>query len=990
MAEEPPASLSLVLHALRDLLRDGRKHAVLREVPLKLRKGEQTVHLDLLLLPSVFAPEDWSMTFLEGLLRKPLREYRGKRLIELGTGSGWISLALLRLSELHEALGVDLNPQAVLLARLNAILNGYDEAGSERPDRLAARFHSAESDLLSVPRQCGLAADLIVACIPQVPAKSADFETSQGLHDLSNYALVQGLFEDQFGLGLNARALRESLCLLEHDGRVILNLAGRPGLPVLQQMFRRRGFEPKPLWHFRVQQAADTDIQPLVELEARTGQSFAFHLHRHSPQSLSAKVAQAALQGGHPIFHELWVLEGRPRSSALYGLARELLLLGMESLWERVDLSAASDEQLRFVTRLAEELRHRRTAPYVHEAGDLLFRRRVTDFLRKFHSLPLPPESAFVAPNRGELLQALLLTLTEPGARVVLSSCLREIYGPAVAKFGAEALWAHDDADELVELMPHLRPRLVVLGPPAEGTHPREALHRLLACCETYGAMLVLDETERFVISSRELENRSFAFMAQHILSAHLAVLVGLVHSRPFPDVGLALLFSSHPRLQTGLEVAAEVTYSRISVFNQAYYDSLFQELLTFQVQGLPEKMALPLESAAAPPLSSTVEALLAMPPFSRPAPAADVIRLDYGENEHPIPMRLVAGVLRGFLVPPASAGRTPKSLLQKAREAASGYLAATRLPHVRTEDVVLVQGTLPLLFDAVRALGQELGRPPVVGLPQGSYGVLPALVAAARADLRILATAGPDFLVEPSAVTAAGPLDLLLLTNPANPSGAAYAPELLRALIRQAASRGCRVITDEVFGMLADLDGPLPVGQDRWAGLSQAEMEALLILCGVSKEFAAGGLRLGFAACRSSRWLSAIKALQLAPLPQSTLIAGIDLLAGLPAHWEDLTALRRTLAERRRRLAEALTELGWLLPPSAGRGGLFLFPDVRPVAGGDANRFVLRLEEEAGVRLNTPAWSGTATHARACFALEDAQLDEAIVRLRRWHAQRT
>src|SRR5690349_13128381 len=88
-ASEPPERLAPALHALAARLRGGA-HPILRWLPLELSLGERQARLDLLLLPSIFAPEAWGSTFLEGLLRRPLRSYRGAKILELGTGSGWI------------------------------------------------------------------------------------------------------------------------------------------------------------------------------------------------------------------------------------------------------------------------------------------------------------------------------------------------------------------------------------------------------------------------------------------------------------------------------------------------------------------------------------------------------------------------------------------------------------------------------------------------------------------------------------------------------------------------------------------------------------------------------------------------------------------------------------------------------------------------------------------------------------------------------------
>ena len=57
---------------------------------------------------------------------------------------------------------------------------------------------------------------------------------------------------------------------------------------------------------------------------------------------------------------------------------------------------------------------------------------------------------------------------------------------------------------------------------------------------------------------------------------------------------------------------------------------------------------------------------------------------------------------------------------------------------------------------------------------------------------------------------------------------------------------------------------------------------------------------------------------------------------------------------------------------------------DVSPLAEGDPEGFVLRLEQEARVRLNTPSWSGLTHHARACFAIPEERIEEALVRMER------
>jgi aspartate/methionine/tyrosine aminotransferase/methylase of polypeptide subunit release factors len=978
---EKPESLAPVLHEIVARLSAGPMASPLTHSRLDVSFGERTNRLDLLLLPSMFAPEAWSFTFLEGLLRKPAAFYRGKQVVELGTGSGWVSLALLRFTEVKKVMGVDLNPQAILLARINAVLNGFDHLGCEIPDRLYRRFEAEVSDLLETPRERGFTADLVLGCIPQVISQAADLESTQGLYDLSNYSTAQGLVEDQFGLGLNARALRDALSILDSNGSVILNLAGRPGPEVVSGMFHRRGYSAEVIWRTRVMQAADTDIAPLVELEARSGRPFAFHVHRHSAESVSARLAQVVLKSGQPIFHELQVIEGKPRSEALFPLARALDALGLKELWERVDLSAATDEQLRFVARLAEGFVLSPYAPYTHEAGDLSFRRKLTDFLRKFHGLELSENDAFIGPDRAALLTSLLIALVKPGARVVVSESLRAVYSAVLSHFGADPIWVHGDGHEIAVVLPLLKPRLVLLDAGGPLRHQRAALDLLLSECESMDALLILDESADFKITSHRAENPMLSFLAVHSTSGHLAILFGLVHSQAFPDVELAILLNRYSHLHHGLEAAAEITYSRISWFHQAYYETLFDELLSFRINA-PEPMSVRAASCG-PQLTLAVKNLLQAPALARPAPQAGVQRLDFGENELEVPPAMLASILQGFLTPYQVVGRdTQKQLEHDSRAAVCPYVRATRMPSIVPEQILLGQGTLPLLVDSLNALARMLGRKPTVLIPQGSYGMIPPLLLMICQVVHVLPSTAPDFLATHSAMTHAAPFDVLLLTNPANPSGASYTAEALQSIIKACAQRGAHVILDEVFGLLAHLDGPLPLHQDRWKGLSEGEKKALLIVGGVSKEFAAGGLRFGFAASADSSWLDAMAAARSAPLPQYLLGVAKALFTNFEMHVTEIEHLREKLCQRRGRLATGLRELGFHIE-IAGRGGLFFLVDTSRLDGGDPEGFVLRLEADAGVRLNTPAWSGLTSHARACFAIPEARVEAVLERLR-------
>ena len=50
--------------------------------------------LTMMVIPSIFIPEDWSFTFYEGLNRHPDSIFKDRTVAELGCGNGWISIAI--------------------------------------------------------------------------------------------------------------------------------------------------------------------------------------------------------------------------------------------------------------------------------------------------------------------------------------------------------------------------------------------------------------------------------------------------------------------------------------------------------------------------------------------------------------------------------------------------------------------------------------------------------------------------------------------------------------------------------------------------------------------------------------------------------------------------------------------------------------------------------------------------------------------------------
>jgi aspartate/methionine/tyrosine aminotransferase/methylase of polypeptide subunit release factors len=864
--------------------------------------------LRVLTLPSIFAPEEWGRTFLRGLLARPGESYRGKTVVELGTGSGWVAVALAKATAVARIHALDLNPQAAVVTEINARLNG-----------VAEKIVPGVSDLLSALE--GVTVDLVCGNIPQVlgadelaraeellrPGSGHEEDApADVLRMLADYTPPTGNYEDVLSLGLIASALERTLEHLAPGGRIVLNLAGRPGFDVIRWVFARWGYAPRVVWKDRIEQDPTTDISPFARAEEKTGRAFSFFAARDAKERITASEALARRGRGEPVFHDLYVVEGRPY--------RQL-----------------ADEGAR---RWLEETKR---IPYTEDPGSELeaLRAELAVYLSCYLRLAAEPGEIFLAPSFEDLETALRLAT------------------PALRK---AALGTRERPDAL----------------------GAEGVRALLAGAGT----LLLDATFAPIASLRREPSAREELLSDLWRREDAVLWLDLgVHLRTEEQPLVAALVG--PRWRT-VQVTAEATYSRAPTVPQAALLSLLATINERYRGPRAEwhEAPAPLQ-AAETPLSRE----LALLPALQDAPRVPRrIRLDFGESEFPVPEKLREGVLRGIKE------RDLAALERGAREGAARYLSGTRGVPVEPDEVVLGAGAQGLLRAAIlgaRSLGD--GRTPLVLLPRPFYGLFPAIILAAGGEIAPVSASfvgeKPPFElaldedeIRFRARRAEGRGTVLLLANPNNPTGL-YVHALDRVL-GVAEELGAVSVVDEVFHTLAHTrSGASAVGSTR---------RRVLVVEGLSKSFAAGGLRMGFAWTRDRELRS-----RLAPRPpsRSALGAARALLEGFAP---DLEAHVAWLSERAGRTKAVLRELG--LDHVEPAAGLFLSADLGPlerrlwtgrdIRGGEpASRpepedFRATLAAAAGLVVSPDHWSGwSLPHRRIVFALEE--LEEALVRLR-------
>jgi aspartate/methionine/tyrosine aminotransferase/SAM-dependent methyltransferase len=978
------------LRELADSARDREDDAPLRATVIDACIGTRQERLELLLLPSIFAPEDWAFTFLEGLFKVPLDEYAGKCLLELGTGSGWICVALAKFTELARIWGVDLNPHSAPLATCNGWLNGVDAGG---------RVRFATSDLLKgVPPE--LRCDFVIGCIPQVlrtEMPALDREDESMLYDLSNYCAIQNVYEDHFGLGLIARLLDEVPERLTTGGRVLLNLAGRPGRPIIERMFSRRGFRTQVMFARRVPQATDTDIGPLVQLEAQTGSAFEFFLDAHSAEPICAATAMGWLAGSRHIWHEVAVWEGRLRLPREVNRLREALrTLGMESVLAQMDLGEASSEQLEFVIALAHRLHAKPQIPYAHVAGDATLRADVARYLDRFFGLSLSPREIFVAPEREQAVYSLLLATCDPEDRILVSRNVSATFARALAKAGVAAVIGNDNLHEIGRLLEAFDVKLVLLAVEPDERSNLAELRAILELAARRGIWVVLDESAYFNITTGVEAHTLFEFLAREPVHPNLVILYGLIKNAVFPDFELTLMLPVPEPLGGALEVVAEVTYSRIATLPQLFYQQLFTDLLAVRVSfSSPLGPCARTEPAVPLPCSARIQRLAAFPALAPPCfdlSDPELIRLDYGENESAIPNVLIAGLMTACVARRGEAGQPPLA------DAVAAFLLETRGIRYDARSIVLAQGVWPLLHDLAHVLSRRVGRPARFAVFSPCYGMLPPALASTGAHVTLIPRERPleQALSEPP--------DALVLCQPQNPLGIYLSREAVLEVATYVVSRRCWLISDEVFGLLnlsdpASETVPSPVTlESALSGLA----DRTLVLGGLSKETAAGGLRVGWLATRDMALASELRAVNLGPVHRTSGHAAAHLYSAFartphgklqhPERHREMRAyfsdLRRDLARKRALLASVFPDASF--EPRGTLGGLFIAPRINDWLGRAIDGAVLTPEnfprilyEHTHVVVNSGAWCGDTSRIRAVFSLPDDRLELAAERIR-------
>lgn len=253
-----------------------------------------------------FLPDQWSRAFLQGLSKLELDGLRG---VEIGVGVGINAIYLLRNKGLKDLLASDLEPHLGELSFLNVQSNLH-------PEEHQGRYFAARGGLdLATWLSAADGVDVVFACIPQVGESSISESGRRKLEQKGGTAHYYDKDKypselNAFGLGLNDVLLAQCAGVLKPGGKVILNLAGRPGFETLEQLFAQNGFDHRILHQEVIQQHQGTSLESMALIEEASGREHEFFADQECGHPITAREAEERRKRGISVYHRIYVMEG--------------------------------------------------------------------------------------------------------------------------------------------------------------------------------------------------------------------------------------------------------------------------------------------------------------------------------------------------------------------------------------------------------------------------------------------------------------------------------------------------------------------------------------------------------------------------------------------------------------------------------------------------------------------------------------------------------
>lgn len=316
-----------------------------------------------------------------------------------------------------------------------------------------------------------------------------------------------------------------------------------------------------------------------------------------------------------------------------------------------------------------------------------------------------------------------------------------------------------------------------------------------------------------------------------------------------------------------------------------------------------------------------------------------EIIHLEIGEPDFSTPENIVDAGVRAMRQ--GMTKYTPSPGLEEPRQAVADYISKTRGISVDADEVVLVPGGKPIMFNTILATvnpGDEVIYPnpgfPIYESVIRFSGGIPVPIPlreenAFRMDMDELRA-----LISPKT-------KMIILNSPQNPTGGMLTKEDIQALALEVAERDILILSDEIYEKIVYEGEPYSITS------IPGMKEKTIILNGFSKTYSMTGWRLGYGVMNRELAAAVTKLVvnSNSCVPGFTQMAGIEALTGPQEATEEMV---RQFRQRRDAVVEGLNAIPGISCVKP-QGAFYVFPNVKRL-GIPSGQLAEYLLEEAGV----------------------------------------
>lgn len=354
-------------------------------------------------------------------------------------------------------------------------------------------------------------------------------------------------------------------------------------------------------------------------------------------------------------------------------------------------------------------------------------------------------------------------------------------------------------------------------------------------------------------------------------------------------------------------------------------------------------------------------------------AQGKSIIHLEIGQPDFATPTNIIEAAYRAMKE--GFTGYTPAQGLLETREAIARYCKKYKNIPAAPEEIVVVPGAKPILFYTMLALvnpGDEVIYPdpgfPIyescINFVQGVPVSLPILQ---KNDFKI------DINQLKSLITSK--TKLIILNNPANPTGGVLFEEDIRAIAQVVKESGAYLLSDEIYDRIVFEGSPFSI-----ASLPDMK-DRTIVMDGLSKAYAMTGWRLGYGVMNETL----AQKITLLMINSNSCAAAFTQRAAAEALEGPQTAVDRmksAFLERCTYLYRELNQMdgiSCLMP----KGSFYLFPSIEGT-GMSAKEFADGLLYQVGVSVLAGSSFGQygEGHIRLSAANSMENLEEAVKRI--------